>query len=121
MTVTALGQEVASEDSGHAFVPTVPSVCTTPMAPAPTPVPYPITGATDRLDPGCEDVTIEGRRAMNTKGKVPKLHGNEPGTGGDVVSGVTGGTAVAIVGAATVMFEGAPVVTTGSAGMGNGT
>jgi len=119
MGVTALGMDVACEASSHQVVPLAPNVCITPAAPSPLPIPYPIMGDTSNLDPGCEDTLIDNKKSMNTDSKVKAMHGNEPGTQKDIITFKTSGSAFALVGAPTVMFEGAMVVVTGSPGFGN--
>ncbi len=51
--VTALGMDVITEKSGHEVVPLAVSVCLTPAAPIPLPIPYPVLGnsAEGILDP----------------------------------------------------------------------
>ena len=119
MGVTACGTDVACEDSSHQVVPNAPNMCITPAAPSPLPMPYPIMGDTGSLDPGCEDTKIEGKKSMSTDSKTKKMSGNEAGTQKDVMTMKNDGSAWAAVGAPTVMFEGAMVVITGSAGFGN--
>jgi hypothetical protein len=117
--VTALGQEIASEETSLKFVPNAPNVCLTPAAPSPVPVPYPILADTSELSVGCETVLHKGKKTMNTHSKVAAVRGNEAGTGGDIISGVNRGTAWALIGPPTVLFEGAPAVTATSPGFGN--
>ena len=40
--VTALTMDVITEASGHQVVPNAVSVCITPCAPSPVPIPYPV-------------------------------------------------------------------------------
>lgn len=117
--MTAMGLIVASEATALTFAPMAPNVCLTPAAPSPIPVPYPIQGDTGSLSGGCESVLHKGTPTMNTKAKVARVSGNEAGSGGDIITGLTGGTAWALMGAATVLFEGSPVVTATSPGFGN--
>lgn len=117
--LTAAGLTVASEESSLNFVPMAPNVCLTPAAPSPLPIPYPILGDTSQLSVGCDSILQNGKKTMNTKSKVAALRGNEAGTGGDVVTGVNRGTAWALIGPPTVLFEGAPVVTSTSPAFGN--
>src|SRR5437762_6879142 len=102
MGVTACGFDVACEVSAHQVVPLAPNMCITPAAPSPLPMPYPVTGTTSKLDPGCEDTKIEGKKSMSTDSKVAEVHGNEAGTQKDVVTFKTAGKAYAIVGAPVV-------------------
>lgn len=117
--LTAAGLVVASEESALNFVPMAPNLCLTPAAPSPIPVPYPLIGDTGQLDPGCDSILQNGKKTMNTKSKIASLSGNEAGSGGDIITGVNTGTAWAVVGPPTVLFEGASVATATSPGFGN--
>lgn len=117
--LTAMSQAVASEETSLNFVPNAPNVCLTPSAPSPIPVPYPIMGDTGQLSTGCESVLHKGKKTMNTQGKLAAVRGNEAGTGGDIITGLNRGTAWALIGPPTILFEGAPVVTSTSPGFGN--
>ncbi len=119
MGVTALGMDVACESSSHQVVPLAPNVCTTPAAPSPLPIPYPVMGDTGTLDPGCENTLIDNKKSMSTKSKVKAVHGNEAGTMKDIITMQTGGHAFALVGIPIVMFEGGMVVVTGMPGFAN--
>src|SRR5581483_10908624 len=110
MGLTACGMTVAGEHTTHQVTPMAPNMCITPAAPSPLPMPYPLTGNTGSLDPGCENTKCENKKVMNTDSKVATVHGNEPGTQKDVVTMKTTGKAFAVMGAPTVMFEGAMVV-----------
>lgn len=119
MSVTAIGVEIACENSSHQVAPLAPNMCITPAAPSPLPLPYPVTGNTGSLDPGCKKVEISGKKSMNLDAKVATVHGNEAGTQKDVVTFKTAGKAYALVGAPVVMFQGSMVVITGSPGFTN--
>jgi hypothetical protein len=119
MGVTAISMDVCSEDSSHGVVPLAPNVCITPAAPSPLPIPYPIGGDTSSLDPGCDNVHVEGKKSMSTNSKVAAVHGNEAGTQKDILTGKTAGKAWALLGAPTVFFEGGMAVVTGMPGFGN--
>ncbi len=118
--VTALMMDVATEQTSHVMAPMAPNMCITPAAPSPLPLPYPNMGNTGSLDPGCEKVVIgSSKKSMNLKSKIKKINGNEPGTQKDITTMKTNGTAWCVVGAFTVLFEGAPVAFTGSIGFSN--
>ena len=121
MSVTAVAMDVCCEDSSHKVVPAAPNVCITPAAPSPLPLPYPILGDSSSLDPGCENVMVNGKKTMNRKSKTGGVHGNEPGTQKDIITGQTGGKAFALLGAPVVFVEGDMVVITGMPGFGNTT
>ena len=63
MSVTANNMDVAAESTGHTIVYTAPSVCITPAAPSPLPVPYPILTpeGTKKLDDDTRSVKIAGK------------------------------------------------------------
>jgi RHS repeat-associated protein len=104
--VTALMMDVITEKSGHTIVPMAVSVCLTPAAPAPLPIPYPVVGNS------IEGITDEPLRTringakIGTVGSVIKTcHGNEPGTLKEVVSLNTTGPCFIIIGAPIVLCE----------------
>ena len=118
--VTVLNMDVVCEDSGHNVVPMAPNMCITPCAPSPLPMPYPITGTSSNLDPGTDKTEIKGKKALNCKGKVKKINGNQAGTQKDITTFQTTGHAWPLpVPAVTVHFEGGPVTITGNPGFGN--
>ena len=104
--VTALMMDVITEKSGHTIVPLAVSVCLTPAAPAPLPIPYPVVGNS------IEGITDEPLRTringakIGTVGSVLKTcHGNEPGTLKEVVSLNTAGPCFILLGAPVVLCE----------------
>jgi hypothetical protein len=121
MTVLANGREVAGESTGHNVVYMNPSVCITPAAPSPIPVPYPVLTAsgTGKLDGDTRKVEIGGKPVFNTDSVIATCNGNEAGSQKEVVSMKTGSSAYMLDGSPNVMAEGKSVVYTGSQGMGN--
>jgi RHS repeat-associated protein len=118
--VTALGMDVITEKSGHTIAPIAPSVCTTPAAPAPLPVPYPPVGSSCEGIAGAPSRTKIGGAKAGTVGSALKAcHGNEPGTLKDVASLNTGGRVGIIVGAPTVWIERGMAGFTGSPTLAN--
>lgn len=118
--VTAMNMNVVCEDTGHVVTPMAPNMCITPAAPSPLPMPYPITGTSSNLDPGCEKTKVKNKKVLNADGKVKKINGNEPGTQKDIITMTTGDHAFPLpVPAVTVHFEGQPVSITGNPGFGN--
>ena len=61
--VTALMMDVITEKSGHQVVPMAVSVCTTPAAPSPLPIPYPVLGNSSEgiIDPPMPEATTPPR------------------------------------------------------------
>jgi hypothetical protein len=123
MPVTAMAMDVVCEDSGHNIVPNCPNVCLTPAAPAPLPMPYPLTGNSMQLDPGTADTKVAGKKASAAFCKVAMVHGNEPGVAATkdiTVTGTNMGKAWPLpIPAVTIHFEGKPVTVTGNPGFGN--
>jgi RHS repeat-associated protein len=118
--VTALGLDTITEKSGHGVVPVAPSVCTTPAAPSPMPVPYPATGTSREGIVGAPSRTkINGARAGTVGSALKACHGNEPGTLKEVVSVTTGGPVTILAGAPTVVCELGMMGVTGSGAMAN--
>jgi hypothetical protein len=121
MSVVANNREVAGESTGHNVIYMNPSICITPAAPSPLPMPYPILTAngTGTLDGDTRRVMIGGKPVFNVKAVVSSCSGNEPGSQKEVVSLKTSSSAFIIDGSPSVKAEGESVVYTGSSGMGN--
>ena len=121
MSVTANNRDIAAEKSGHQVIYMNPSVCITPAAPSPVPMPYPImtpTG-TQQLTDQTSTVKIQGGGVLCIGSMIASCHGNEPGTQKEVVSLQTGSKMFIIDGSMNVKFDGSGVAYTGSSGMGN--
>lgn len=121
MSVTANNMDVAAESTGHTVVYMAPSVCITPAAPSPLPIPYPIvtpTG-TKQVDDDTRSVKIGGTPVFCVGSLVSSCNGNEPGTQKEVVSHKTTSKAFILTGSPNVKAEGSPLTFTGSQGMGN--
>lgn len=121
MGVVANNRDVAGEATGHKVIYLNPSVCITPAAPSPIPVPYPIMtpAGTASLDDDARKVFIDDKPVFKVDSVVSSCAGNEPGTQKEVVSLKTSSSCFIIDGSPTVMAEGKSVVFTGSSGMGN--
>ncbi len=104
--VTALMMDTITEKSGHSFVPNAVSVCITPAAPSPLPIPYPVFGmaANGITDPPMR-TKINGSKIATTGSVIKSCNGNEPGTLKEVVSLNTGGPIFIIMGAPVVLCE----------------
>jgi len=113
--VTVLMMDAATESSGHQCAPNAVSVCITPAAPAPLPIPYPVIGS---IGEGITDPPMRtkfGGVPLATTGSVLKAcHGNEAGTLKEVLSLNTGGPCFIIMGAPVVICELGMVGMTGS-------
>jgi hypothetical protein len=121
MPVIANNREVAGESTGHQVIYMNPSVCITPAAPSPLPIPYPIltSSGTGNLDGDTRKVKIGGKPVFNVDSVISSCNGNEAGTQKEVVSMKTGSSCFIIDGSTSVKAEGKGVVYTGSSGMGN--
>ena len=114
MGLTAANKDICSEASGHKVVPLGPNTCKTPGSP-PVPLPYPLTGDTSQLDPGCKKVVVgSGKQTLTTKGKIKRVMGNAPGSLKDITSSQTMGHVDMKSGVPGVFFEGGEVCVTGS-------
>ncbi len=104
--VTAVMMDVITEKSGHQVVPNAVSVCITPAAPSPLPIPYPVIAQVGEgiTDPPMR-TKVNGSPIATTGSVLKACHGNEPGTLKEVVSLNTGGPVFIIVGAPNVFCE----------------
>ncbi|AUX45321.1 hypothetical protein SOCE26_068030 [Sorangium cellulosum] len=118
--VTALGMDTITEKSGHQMTGMAVSVCLTPAAPSPLPIPYPTMGtvAEGITDP-CMRTKIEGAKILTVGGCMKACHGNEPGTLKEVVSLNTAGPCFPWLGAPNVFIELGMAGITGSMGQMN--
>jgi hypothetical protein len=118
--VTACNQAVITEKSAHSMTPLAVSVCTTPAAPSPIPLPYPVTAsmAEKSVDPAMR-TKINGVAVVTVGSCFKTCHGNEPGTLKEVVSLNTSGPCFLIMGAPVVLIELGMAGITGSPGMMN--
>ncbi|XXX72041.1 PAAR-like domain-containing protein [Sorangium sp. So ce134] len=118
--VTALGMDTITEKSGRQMTGMAVSVCLTPAAPSPLPIPYPTMGtvAEGIIDP-CMRTKIEGAKILTVGGCMKACHGNEPGTLKEVVSLNTAGPCFPWLGAPNVFIELGMAGITGSMGQMN--
>ena len=118
--VTALYLDTITDKSGHQMTGMAVSVCLTPAAPSPLPIPYPTMGtvAEGIIDP-CMRTKIEGAKILTVGGCMKACHGNEPGTQKDITPMTNADHAWALPVLVTVQFEGKPIVITGNPGFGN--
>jgi len=121
MSVVANNLDIAAESTGHTIIYTAPSVCITPAAPSPLPIPYPILTpeGTKKLNDDSRSVKIGGKPVFTVNSVIADCHGNEPGTQKEIVSHKTGSSAFILAGSPNVKVEGEAVVFTTSTGMGN--
>ena len=113
--VTALSQEVITEKSGHVIAPVGVSVCMTPAAPSPVPIPYPVVSSSvEGIVDAPMRTKINGARIATVGSCTRSCHGNEPGTLKEVVSANTAGPNALLLGAPVVICELGMMGVTGS-------
>ncbi len=102
----ALFMDTITKKSNHQMVPCAVSVCLTPAAPSPLPIPYPVVAsiAEGITDPPMR-TKFDGAEICTVGSCFKKCHGNEPGTLKEVVSLNTAGPCFLILGAINVFVE----------------
>lgn len=106
MSVTACMMDCVTSKSGHQMVPLAVSVCTTPAAPSPIPVPYPVTSQSMAgIKNAPVRTKIEGAKILTVGASFKSCVGNQPGTMKEVVSVNTGGPSFIVMGAPVVFVE----------------
>lgn len=109
VTVAVNQLTVVHKDSGG-MVTFMPDVCLTPAPPSsPIPIPYPNIAVSQDTSNGSKDVTCDGQPIMLQGSCFSKSTGDEPGSAGGVVSGVTKGAAEFIMYSFNVFVDGKPV------------
>ena len=117
MGVTAVKMDCITEKSGHTMTPCAVSVCTTPAAPSPLPIPYPpVASAAEGSKDAPSRTKMGGAKIITVGACFKACHGNEPGTLKEVVSLNTGGAAFIVMGAPIVLVELGMCGITGSPG-----
>jgi len=118
--VTALSMDTITKKSNHVMTPCAVSVCITPAAPSPIPIPYPVVA---NISEGVTDPAMRTKfdgAVVCTVGSCFKAcHGNEAGTLKEVVSLNTGGPCFLVMGAPIVFVELGMAGITGSPGFMN--
>jgi len=115
--VTAVNMDVVTDKSGHSFIGMAVSVCTTPAAPSPLPIPYPVQGTSgEGVACECLRSKVNGTKWVVVGSVFKACHGNEAGTLKEVVSLNTGGPDFPAMGAPTVLGEKGMAAITGSPG-----
>ena len=118
--VTANKMDVVTKKCGHQVTGMAVSVCLTPAAPSPLPIPYPLMGSTSEgIGDGTMRTKVNGVPLCTVGSVVSKCHGNEPGTLKEVVSLNTGGPCPIVLGAPVVLVERGMMGITGSLGFAN--
>jgi hypothetical protein len=101
----------ARKDSSFYAVSTAPDVCLTPMGGAMVPVPYMIYASLEGSEQCAESVHLNTKPTyVWDRSLAPRVTGDEPGTGGGVVSGVNVGKVWADGASRNVRAEGSRIV-----------
>src|SRR5688572_23950426 len=100
MGVKACNTDTIHKGSSHVATPNAVSVCITPAAPSPLPLPYPVIGnsAEGIIDPPTR-TKIEGQIICTVGSAFKSCHGNEPGTQKETMSFNTTGPCFPVTGA----------------------
>lgn len=106
-TVVVNGQTVVHKDSGG--VVTTTDVCKTPMGKAVVPIPYVNVARSVDVANGSATVSVDSDPIMLKDSVFSRSSGDEAGSVGGVVSGVTGGKARFVNFSNNVFVEGRPV------------
>jgi len=104
-TVFANGRGVVHKQSGGMSL-VFPDVCKTPTPGGPVPIPYPNTGKASDTSSGTKKVKVDGQMAMVKGAKYSTSTGDEAGSVGGVISGVTKGVCEFMLYSFDVKFEG---------------
>lgn len=104
-TVYANGRGVVHKQSGGISL-VFPDVCKTPTPGGPVPIPYPNTGKASDTSSGTKKVKVDGQMAMVKGANYSTSMGDEAGSVGGVVSGVTKGQCEFMLYSFDVKFEG---------------
>lgn len=105
-TTFANSRGIAHKGSGGLSI-VFPDVCKTPAPPAgPIPIPYPNIGKAADTSSGPKKVKTDGKMPMVKGAKYSMSAGDEPGSVGGVVSGVTKGECEFMMYSFDVKFEG---------------
>lgn len=99
-----------NKDAEALVVCIAPDVCLTPMGSAMVPVPYTITCQFDVAVETAPKVNYGGQPAFTMDSRLPTVKGDEPGTGGGIISGVNLGYCRPIEHSGTVRVHGKYIV-----------
>jgi hypothetical protein len=119
-SIKAVYMSVVTSKSGHQMVPLAVSVCITPAAPSPVPIPYPVVASAVMgiKDPPMR-TKINGAKILNVGACFKRCNGNQPGTLKETCSFNTGGPSFIVAGAPVVLVERGMMGITGSPGFQN--
>lgn len=104
-TTFANGRGIAHKGSGGLSI-AFPDVCKTPTPAGPIPIPYPNIAKASDTTGGPTKVKTDGQMPMTKGAKYSMSTGDEAGSAGGVVSGVTKGEAEFMMQSMDVKFEG---------------
>jgi hypothetical protein len=104
-TTFANSRGIAHKGSGGMST-VFPDVCKTPSPGGPVPIPYPNIGKASDTSKGPKKVTTDGKMPMVKGAKYSTSTGDEAGSVGGVISGVTKGECEFMMYSFDVKFEG---------------
>lgn len=81
-----MGKPITTKSAGICFA--FPDVCLTPVGPSVVPIPYPNIGQLSLTEEASNNVNVAGNPVIHMGSYIPSTTGDEPGTGGGVISGV---------------------------------
>jgi len=103
-------RNIIHKGSGDKALASAPDVCKTPVGPAVVPIPYPNLSQSSTLTNGSKTVKLNGQPAMLKKSLLKSSSGDQAGSVGGVISGVTGKEIEALSYSFDVKIEGRNVV-----------
>ncbi len=106
----ANSRSIIHKGSGDKAIASAPDVCKTPVGSSVVPIPYPNISQSSSLTKGSKSVKINGNPVALKGSKFATSSGDQAGTAGGVVSGVTGKAAEFITYSFDVKIEGKNVV-----------
>ncbi len=108
--VSANGRSILHKGHGMTHTCAPPDVCKTPSPGGPVPIPYVNVAMDSNITDGAQSVKIEGNPLANVAAKIATSTGDEPGTGGGLISSKCDGTVTWKTGSPDVKAEGKSVV-----------
>ena len=108
-----MAERAVNKDAQAKATSLAPDVCLTPMGSSMVPVPYTITSHFNVAEKTASQVNYGGLPAFTMDSRLPKVEGDEQGTGGGILSKVNLGYCRPVEHSGTVKAHGAHVVRQG--------
>ena len=109
---------ISTRAGGTCFA--VPDVCLVPAPSGPVPTPFPSTGQCTDAAGTVSAVLVENQEVLVETSSIPRSSGDEPGTGGGVISGTFQGVVKFRTASAKVYAKGKRVILFGAVTAHNG-